>query len=147
MYHPWAHIEGSASIVSLSVWRTVGVFSRCCCDEELFRTSGVPQISVAIKYTYKIMKDTFICMRVYRVIMKFDIRVGKFFLFPFWGCESRWGRDFRHSSRPSLGSTQPPVQWVPSLSRGLIGRGVVLTPTTIFSAEVLNWVELYLCLP
>jgi hypothetical protein len=27
--------------------------------------------------------------------------------------ESRWGQDFSHTSRP----TQPPVQWVPGLSR------------------------------
>ena len=34
------------------------------------------------------------------------------------GIEYRWGvGDFPHLSRPALGSTQPPVQWVPGLSR------------------------------
>ena len=34
------------------------------------------------------------------------------------GIESGWGRDFPLPSKPSLGHTQPPVQWVPSLSWG-----------------------------
>jgi len=32
------------------------------------------------------------------------------------GIQSPWGRDFPHLSRPALRPTQPPVQWIPSLS-------------------------------
>jgi hypothetical protein len=34
------------------------------------------------------------------------------------GIESWWGRDYSHTSRPALGPTQPPAQWLPGVSRG-----------------------------
>jgi len=47
------------------------------------------------------------------------------------GIESRWGRDFPHPSRPTLGPIQRPVQWVLGLCRGGNGSSVVLTTRLI----------------
>ena len=54
------------------------------------------------------------------------------------------GDEIFRPSRPALGPTQPPVQWVEVLLRGRGGRGVGLTPLPTSSAEVLERVELYL---
>ena len=47
------------------------------------------------------------------------------------GIESRWGRDFPHLSRPTLGPTQPPVEWVTGLSRGKERPGRDVDPSPI----------------
>ena len=59
------------------------------------------------------------------------------------GIEPRWGRDFSHSSRPALGPTQSPKQWVPGLSRGVKRPGRSVDHPLPSSAEVKGRVELY----
>jgi len=62
--------------------------------------------------------------------------------------ESRWGRDFPHLSRPVLGPTQPPVQWVSGLSPGGKERpGRDTDPSLPSSAVGHERVELYLYSP
>ena len=45
--------------------------------------------------------------------------------------ESRWGRYFPHLSRPVMGSTQPPAQWVPGFSWGLRAAGAWRWPSPL----------------
>jgi hypothetical protein len=47
------------------------------------------------------------------------------------GIEFRWGRDFTHPSRPALGPTQPPIQWVSGLSGGKVTGAWRWPPTPI----------------
>jgi len=51
--------------------------------------------------------------------------------------------DFTHPSRPALGPTQPPIQWVPGLS-GCKVAGAWHWPPTSSSDEVKERVELYI---
>jgi len=60
------------------------------------------------------------------------------------GIESRWRRDFPHLSRPALEPTQPPVQWVPDLSRGKERPERDADPSPASSAVGHERVELYL---
>ena len=59
------------------------------------------------------------------------------------GIESWWGRDFPHLSRPALGTTQPPVQWVPGLSRRYRETSAWSWPLTPFQCCGHERVELY----
>jgi len=60
------------------------------------------------------------------------------------GIKSQWVRDFPHPSRPTLGSVQPPIQWVPGLYPGNKTAGAWRWPPTPSSAKVKERVELYL---
>jgi hypothetical protein len=60
------------------------------------------------------------------------------------GIESRWGRDIPHPSRPAVGPTQPPIQWVQGLFPGDKTAGARHWPPTSSSAEVEEGVELYI---
>jgi hypothetical protein len=52
---------------------------------------------------------------------------------------------FTSASRPDLGPTQPPIQWVPeALSLGVKRPGREADHSSPSSAEVKEWVELYL---
>ena len=44
------------------------------------------------------------------------------------GIESRWGPDFPHLSKPALGPTQPPVQWVFPRGKERPGRDADTSP-------------------
>jgi len=52
------------------------------------------------------------------------------------GIESRCRPDFPHLSRPALGPTQPPVQWVPGLSWGKVRPGRDADPSPPSTAVV-----------
>jgi hypothetical protein len=60
------------------------------------------------------------------------------------GIESQWAQNFPHLSRPAVGPTQPPVQWVAGLSRVKEQPGRDADPSPTSSAVGHERVELYL---
>jgi hypothetical protein len=58
------------------------------------------------------------------------------------GIESRWVRDFPRVSRPFLGPTQPPIHWVPEISR-VKWPGCGVDHSRPSNAEVKERVELH----
>ena len=52
------------------------------------------------------------------------------------GIESRWRQDFPHLSKPALGPTQSPVQWVPGFPGGKERPGRDADPSPPSSAMV-----------
>ena len=62
------------------------------------------------------------------------------------GIKSQWRQDFPHLSRLALGTTQPPIQWVPGLFLVVkwLGCGVSHSPPS--RAAVKAKVELYILL-
>jgi len=63
------------------------------------------------------------------------------------GIESRWGQDFPHLSRPTLGPTRPPVQWDWVFLKGKERPGRDADPSFLSSAVGQERVELYLYSP
>ena len=64
------------------------------------------------------MKDTTDFVSILYVGMKKVVGIAIHYGLDGPGIKSHWGRDFPHPSRPAQGATQPPIQWVPGLSRG-----------------------------
>jgi hypothetical protein len=65
------------------------------------------------------LRLSFCYIRITRCYVGRDSSVGKATRYGLDGpgIESRWKRDFPHPSRPALGPTQLPIQWVPGISQ------------------------------
>jgi hypothetical protein len=63
------------------------------------------------------------------------------------GIEFRWVRDLLHPSRPVLGPTEHPIQWVSGLFPGGKVAWACCWPSTSSAADVKETVELYFYSP
>jgi hypothetical protein len=108
--------------------------------------SSGPQVVIRHTCSIRAIHTYFFCLRLGGVGRVSSVGIATGYGLDGPGIESRRGRDFPHLSRPALGHTQPPVQWVPGLSRGK-AAGAWCWQHTQSSAEVKERVELYLYFP
>jgi hypothetical protein len=86
---------------------------------------------VRTSYIYVCM---YVCMYIYRLYIcgpGNSVGIATDYGLDDPGIESRWRRDFSHTSRPALGHTQPTVQWVPGFSGGK-AAGAWCCPPALF---------------
>jgi len=112
----WTGVENHAS---------TGIRSpdRPACSQSLYRLCYPAHIVLYYIILYYIILYYIILYYIILYIIKLvgrDSSVGTATRYGLDGprMESRWGRDFPLPSRPALGLTQPPIQWVPELCRG-----------------------------
>ena len=123
---------------------------RCCI--KIFSSLGFTTWRRHHKIKIPVYKGAFCCFILYSYItmhvgQENAVGIATCYGLDGPGLESRLRRDFLQPSRLGLGPTQPPIQWVPGLSRGESSRGVVLTTPPPSSTEVKERVELYLYCP
>jgi hypothetical protein len=111
--------------------------------EELETATNVSNVCVSVCLT--LLMPCILNSWGFRISQWYDIGLDD------WGFESQQGLEiflFTTMSRPALGPTQPPIQWVPgALSLGVKQLGCEVDHTPLSSAEVKEWIELYLHSP
>jgi len=107
------------------------------CDDQA--SSSLQVISLSFPFLTSLIRPHFIKMYITWRGSGCSVGIATGYGLDGPGIESLWERDFPHLSRPTLGPTQPPVQWVLHLSRGVkSGRCVTLTPHSLLVPLVMK---------